>query len=485
MNSTRALFPHASLLQAIRALTIFSLSFLFLITVFTSDAQAAAHKTCARYVGHTKQKCLLAKRARHHGRHAAFARPQPASIVIDADTGKVLEAENADAPRYPASLTKMMTLYLTFEALHKGKLKLDETIPVSEHGASQPQTNIALQPGDRLAVKDAILSIVVRSANDAAVTLGEAMGGTESGFARKMTQKAKALGMKNTVFFNASGLPEPRQHTTARDMAILGLALKRDFPQYYPFFKTESFSYHGITYPTHNHVMMRYDGVDGIKTGYIRASGFNLVTSARRDGHNLVGVVLGGQSWRARDDKMIALLDKNFNRLVTYNSKQPRQMQIVRNGPPIPTMTDDDATEGQGDLNAEDVSAADQATSNDDAAPLTPAPKTKKPDAGTASASAPKLLPPGAKSVANEGKANGNNWGIQVGAYPSKSDAIKATTEALKIAPQELATSKISVSDRSISSHYRARIVNLSQANAQAACNTLVAKKQECFAFQY
>lgn len=257
------------------------------------------------------------KKHKHHkpATHAVYTAPHPSSFIIDADSGQVLESENADSPRYPASLTKMMTLYLTFEALNKGTLKLDDTITVSEHAASQPETNIALHPGERLTVRDAILSIVVRSANDSAVALGEAQGGTELQFAERMTRKAAQLGMKNTYFHNACGLPDPVQHTTARDMATLGLALRRDFPQYFPFFKTESFSYAGKTYVTHNHVMMRYAGVDGIKTGYIRASGFNLVTSVNRDGHHLVAVVMGGTSWRARDDKMIALLDKTFTQL--------------------------------------------------------------------------------------------------------------------------------------------------------------------------
>lgn len=254
----------------------------------------------------------------HHHKKVARAVYTPqhmASYIVDADSGKILESENADTLHYPASLTKMMTLYLTFEALQKGELTLSQTIPVSDYAAGMPQTNIALSAGERIRIKDAILSIVVRSANDSAVTLGEALGGTESEFAEKMTRKAMALGMHNTVFRNASGLPNPGQHTTARDMATLGIALRRDFPQYFPLFKTESFTYEGTTYLTHNHVMMRYEGVDGIKTGYIRASGYNLVTSANRDGHHIIAVVMGGKTWRSRDDKMIALLDKTFTQL--------------------------------------------------------------------------------------------------------------------------------------------------------------------------
>lgn len=272
---------------------------------------------------------------RHHHKksyHAVYKAPHVATIVVDADSNRVLESESADALHYPASLTKMMTLYLTFDALKRGSLHLEDDITVSRHAASMPATNIALSPGEQLKVRDAILSIVVNSANDSATALGETLGGTESEFAQKMTKKANELGMKNTVFQNASGLPNPRQHTTARDMAVLGLALKRDFPQYFPFFKTESFTFRGNTYITHNHVMTRYAGVDGIKTGFIRASGFNLVTSVNRDGHHLVAVVLGGSTWRSRDDRMIALLDKTFNRLAMLpGSNRVRLASSIRN----------------------------------------------------------------------------------------------------------------------------------------------------------
>lgn len=292
--------------RKINAVALSTLVFLSSLLAPISEVQAHKHK-------HT-----------HHHRNYAnthHACPQPASITVDADTGRIMQAENADALRYPASLTKMMTLYLTFDALKKGKLSLYDKIPISRHAARQPQTNIALSPGDRLSVKDAILSIVVRSANDSAVALSEALGGTEQEFAQKMTETAHSLGMKNTVFYNASGLPKPRQHTTARDMAILGLALRRNFPQYFHFFKTEYFIYRGITYVTHNHVMERYGGVDGIKTGYIRASGYNLVTSATRDNHHVIGVVLGGKTFRARDNKMISLLNKSFANLSSMSSE--------------------------------------------------------------------------------------------------------------------------------------------------------------------
>lgn len=252
----------------------------------------------------------------HHKHYSA----QPAAerfsaLVVDSDTGRVLYEKNAAGIRYPASLTKMMTLYLTFDALKHGKLSMDQTLPVSLKASQQPQTNISLDPHDRLPVRTAIESVVVRSANDSAMVLAEYLGGTTWNFALMMTKKAHELGMKNTIFKNPNGLPDNQQHTTAFDMARLAIALHRDFPEYYPFFKLESFDYNGITYPGHNHVMERYEGVDGVKTGYIRASGFNLVTSAHRNGHNLVAVIMGGTTAEARDNQMISLLDRTFDDL--------------------------------------------------------------------------------------------------------------------------------------------------------------------------
>lgn len=252
----------------------------------------------------------------------ALARKSPsvskvkyAALVVNADTGEVLHEKHAGDLRYPASLTKMMTLYLTFEALKKGNLQLKQRLPVSRKASRQPQTNISLKTKDRISVSSAIESLVVRSANDVAIVLAEALAGTEFNFALAMTKKARELGMKNTVFNNPHGLPDKKQVTTAYDMARLAIALRRDFPEYYHFFKRTSFSYKGVTYPGHNKVMEKYRGADGIKTGYISASGFNLVTSVKRDGHNIVAVVLGGKTSKSRDLEMIALLNRVFKRL--------------------------------------------------------------------------------------------------------------------------------------------------------------------------
>lgn len=260
-----------------------------------------------------------AEAARHAGRHHAYHRavafaPGPAreSIVIDAATGQILSENNPDAVTYPASLTKLMTLYLTFQALDSGRLRLDTRLPISAWAANQSPTKLGLAPGDTVSVRNLILGIITRSANDAAVVLAEGLAGSEPAFADEMNAEAQRLGMTRTFFRNASGLPNPEQHTTARDMARLALALLRDFPREYAFFDTKEFNFRGTEIVGHDHLLNWYPGADGMKTGFIRASGFNLVTSAVRGGHRLIGVVLGGATWASRDREMAALLDQGF-----------------------------------------------------------------------------------------------------------------------------------------------------------------------------
>ena len=246
------------------------------------------------------------------GVQSADARPLQSSIVVDAASGEVLSASNADTSTYPASLTKMMTLYLLFEAMQDGRVKLTDTITFSKYSAGMAATNLNVDRGDRISVETAIMALVVRSANDAATAIAEHLGGTEAGFARLMTNKAQMLGMTRTTFRNANGLPDPKQRTTARDMATLSVALIRDFPQYYGYFKRTSFKYRGVTYRGHNKLLKSFKGYDGIKTGYTRASGFNLASSAERDGRRLVVVVLGGTSPSMRDRKVADLLTSGF-----------------------------------------------------------------------------------------------------------------------------------------------------------------------------
>jgi D-alanyl-D-alanine carboxypeptidase len=241
---------------------------------------------------------------------ATYTSPKYAAIVVDANDGKVLYQAASDATRYPASLTKMMTLYLLFEAMESGRVSASAQIPVSDYARSRPPTKIGFRRGESIDVDSAIRAVVIKSANDVAVAIAEYLGGTEDDFAAMMTAKARSIGMRGTVFRNASGLPDPGQVTTARDMALLGLSLRQRFPQYYSYFSVTSFAYRGRMIRGHNDLIGGVDGVDGIKTGYTRASGFNVVTSAARGGRKVVAVVMGGDSARARNANMAALIDR-------------------------------------------------------------------------------------------------------------------------------------------------------------------------------
>ena len=233
-----------------------------------------------------------------------------AAIVVDGNSGRALHQVNANAYRYPASLTKMMTLYMLFEALESGRVSRSTEMPVSAHAASQAPSKLGLKRGTTIDVGTAIQALSVKSANDVAATVGEYLGGSEDRFASMMTAKARQIGMSNTVFRNASGLPDASQHTTARDMAVLGIQLKRRFPQYFGNFSQRSFAFRGRSIAGHNRLIGRVDGVDGIKTGYIRASGFNIVTSVGRGGKRLVIVVMGGKTARERDAHVEELIER-------------------------------------------------------------------------------------------------------------------------------------------------------------------------------
>jgi D-alanyl-D-alanine carboxypeptidase len=256
------------------------------------------------------------RRKRSHARLASISssyNPPYAAIVVDAKNGAVLHQANPDAPRHPASLTKIMTLYLLFERLESGQISLDTQMPVSEEAARQAPTKLGLKPGGTLKVEDAIKGLVTKSANDASVVLAEALaGGSDEEFARMMTRKARALGMRNTTYRNPNGLPNDEQITTARDQALLGIAIQERFPKYYRYFSLGSFVYRGHAMRNHNRLLGQVEGVDGIKTGFTRDSGFNLVTSVRRGPRHIVAVVLGGRSAGSRDARMRGLIEENI-----------------------------------------------------------------------------------------------------------------------------------------------------------------------------
>jgi D-alanyl-D-alanine carboxypeptidase len=276
------------------------------VTFSSNPANARYHRAYVRHVAVRH----VAYFRRHI--HAEGYTPPGASIVVDGNTGSVLYAANADGLRHPASLTKIMTLYLLFERLDAGRIRLDSQLKVSEHSSEQAPTKLGLRPGQTIAVEDAIKAVVTKSANDAAVTIAENLGGDEDSFAKMMTEKAHALGMSRTTYVNASGLPDDDQITSAQDQALLGRAIQERFPRYYKFFATPAFTYHGHAMRNHNHLLGVVGGVDGIKTGYTRASGFNLVTSVHRDGRYIIAVVLGGRSAGERDAHMRELINEHI-----------------------------------------------------------------------------------------------------------------------------------------------------------------------------
>ncbi|MBL8894818.1 MAG: D-alanyl-D-alanine carboxypeptidase [Rhizobiales bacterium] len=243
---------------------------------------------------------------------AEAAGPKFSAIAVDARTGEVLFSSDPDGKRYPASLTKVMTLYILFGELKAGRMTLSTQIKMSKRAAGMAPTKLGVPPGKTVSVEDAIKALVTLSANDVASAIGENISGSESAFADRMTKTARSLGMSRTTFKNASGLPNPGQTTTARDMATLSLRIQRDFPQYYPYFKLMSFNYKGRVIRTHNRLLGKFEGTDGIKTGYIRASGFNLTSSVKRGDKRIIGVVMGGRTGNARNQYMISMLSKQL-----------------------------------------------------------------------------------------------------------------------------------------------------------------------------
>jgi D-alanyl-D-alanine carboxypeptidase len=246
-----------------------------------------------------------------YGRHSA--------IVIDADNGNILHEVDANQPWFPASLTKVMTLYMTFDALKEGQISLHDTLTASWHAASQPNSKLGLRQGEKLTARDAILAVITRSANDAAVVLGEELGGTEENFGAMMTAKAHSLGMSSSRFMNATGLPNGLQVTTSRDLAILAWRIQRDFPAYYQFFSAQSFDYKGTTLRSINAFVKNYPGAEGMKTGFTCGSGYNLMASAHQNGQRLIGVVLGGMTSKERYQLMTQIMDTSFAKRFSDN----------------------------------------------------------------------------------------------------------------------------------------------------------------------
>ncbi len=421
-----------------------------------------------------------------------------ASIVVDAETGQVLYSRNANTLAYPASLTKMMTLYMAFEALESGKLKRDQQLPVSKRAEGMPPSKLGLQRGQTIKVRDVIMSLVTKSANDAAVVLAEALGGTEIQFARMMTERARELGMSRTTFRNASGLPNRGQKSTARDMARLASALLEDFPQYYDLFSTRSFTYKGRSYRNHNRLLENYPGTDGIKTGYIRASGFNLVASVVRNGRRIIGVVFGGKTSRSRDAHMRKLLDRGFATIAVAGvstvppppTRNPRRpvMQVAAAADPT---SQAQASRVQGSrATVEDEGSRDASPPVPQAKPVVIRPSQVAAEAALINLPKPVQSDeaannPAARQVASTDATTdspGRAWGIQVGAFRSFSPAHDAAIRAARALPGMLVSTKMEIShvEDDAGSFYRAKLHGLDEPNAREACRRLESRDISC-----
>lgn len=364
-----------------------------------------------------------------------------ASFVMDAETGRVIHEINADTRNYPASLTKMMTLYLVFDALENDLWTLKTRLRISARAARQPSSKLGLRRGQTISVRQAILALVTKSANDVATVIAENLSGSERAFALKMTSMARKIGMNRTTFRNASGLPHRGQLSTARDMGTLARALLRNFPGYYHYFSTKRFSYDGLTHRNHNKLLQTYDGVDGIKTGYIRASGFNLVASANRSGQRVIGVIFGGNSPNSRNALMTRLLNLGFKAL----NKSPRPYYADKG----------DASKNKTKMARAKIKAM--------AKPRTRS-KTK----------AKSNLKPVPKH---------RRWGVQVGAFARYTQAYEAARRAVEIAPSYLLNGNIKVvplKKRNGRTLHRARIKGISKTQASRACAFLKKRKAQC-----
>ena len=432
---------------------------------------------------------------------AESAQARYASIVIDAETGEVLRSRNADIRRYPASLTKMMTLYLLFEAIDEGRLSLTSKLKVSKRAGGQPASKLGLRAGSAIRVEDAIKALAVKSANDIAVVVAEALGGTEVEFAKKMTAKARALGMSRTTFRNASGLPNRKQRSTARDMAQLARALMRDFPHRYHYFDDQRFRYSGRVHRTPNRLLDSYRGMDGIKTGYIRASGFNLVASAERDGRRVIAVVFGGKTARSRNSHMASLLDLGFTRIAERDAKRGRVRYAGIPRPPagsglaapsprfkpaafmVAAARPSELAEGAAAPPAEPIESADAAPVEVVSGPPPPSPAPTKPGTETTTVAALTVAPeaPSSPKAFRANSATARPWGIQVGAYESVTSAEIAMRRASARAPllsEAIAT--LVPSAVGPGTLYRARFLGLYKSDAKRACQTLRASPMPC-----
>ena len=517
-------------------------------TLCLVSGQAQAHHYSRhRHFAHATHQPHYAHYARapHHARFAHYARraiqhsepvaagavpnsPAFSALVIDANSGRTLYSADENGLRHPASITKVMTLYLLFEQLDSGAMTLRTPIPISEHAAGQEPSKLGLAPGDSISVDDAIKAVVTRSANDIAVAIAEAVGQSESNFADLMTRKAHALGMSNTVYVNASGLPNDAQITTAHDLTILGRSLEERFPRYFRYFSTTQFNFDGEIIGSHNHLLGRVDGVDGIKTGYTRASGFNLLTSVHRDGRSLLAVVMGGRSAAGRDRIMANLIGDHIAEASTAHTatavaeaspvetSEPTVASPTRARPAVIAQAKFDRASaatraanaaGEGDdgagdeeiaspqpmLTAPDAPRTAQPTASELSLLKSPAKPSQKIQARLAAAST-LVLPPDRSQKPTEGGASrasakdddaapAGGVMIQIGAPDNLAKANALLSRARQRNPSTLAsaqsiTEKVRRGDATL---YRARFAGLDLASAEIACRSLKRTGFSCF----
>ncbi len=457
--------------------------------------------------------------------------PPYADIVVDANSGRVLRSKNADAIRHPASLTKIMTLYLLFERIEAGRVTLKTSFPVSEHASVQAPSKLGLKPGQSVVVEDAIKALVTKSANDVAVVVAEAIGGSETKFAAMMTAKARALGMSRTVYKNASGLPDAGQVTTARDQAQLGRAIQDRFPKLYQYFATRVFHHHGRALRNHNRLLGRVKGVDGIKTGYVRASGFNLVTSMHRGNRHVVAVVMGGRTGRARDAQMERLLEKYISAAATKRTAAPTVARAELRPDPAPVAAIPRARPKPGSdapirpIMVKTLSVKPGSIQVAGLAPLdipptpVPAPARKREIAPEVEAAQPSLpqaaarlaepeaSPAAVREDTNEdaGSANAepetapapqapveksvrsrSGWVIQVGAFTAEEEAKDRLSTVRSKAARLLSSADpfTEVFVKGDTTYYRARFAGLKKNEAVAACKYLKRRDVACMALK-
>lgn len=448
--------------KPVRPLNLFVILFALLAMVLTATTADAARKKKKKRVVHRAPVVYVEK----------FA-----AIVVDAQSGRVLYEKMAQEKRYPASLTKMMTLYLLFEQMAKGKVSLSTPMTASSYAASQDPTKLGLAAGDTLTVEDAIKALIVRSANDAAVVVAEHLAGSEYQFAQRMTAKARELGMMNTNFVNASGLPDENQRSTAFDLMLLSRRLVSDFNEFYPYFHLQSFVWNGRSYEGHNNLLKFFDGADGLKTGYTRMSGFNLATSATRQDKRLISVVMGGKSARERDNMTAQLLENEFTRL---GLGRPAPLVVAMS----PLVLDSDESAGDA---ADEPASTTQPVDGQDTAPPPAAgerPATLRIAAMTGASAAPRETGQGdtADAVRATPPLEGAKWGIQLGAHAS-SEGASRQMDTVRVQLADLlgnATGAIVPLAVNGNTFHRVRFGSFSPKKAETLCDQIQKRGVSC-----